>query len=288
MTATPLVGLSLMPEPTFATATLPLFGDGLVDAVEWSFDMGWGPQSLPDWLTGLIDDYADAGLLDGHGVSFSLLSRHPRQDAWLDHLRAELARRPYRRVSEHLGFMAAGPIRRSTPLPMPRHPGVVRHAQVQAARIAEVVTAPVGLENLATSLALSDATEQGLLCQDVLVATDGWMILDLHNLWCQAVTFGLDVLDLLGTYPLTRVREVHLSGGSWWTAPGREDPVRRDTHDGPVPPEVLALLPLALERCPAVDRVILERVGSSLGDGADDAEFQESFRELRRLCGRPM
>ena len=283
----PRVGLSLMPESAFAAATVPLFADGLVDVVEWSFDLGWGPRGVPDWLTGLLDDYAAVGALDGHGVSFSLLSDHPRQDAWLDRLDDELARRPYRRVSEHLGFMAAGPIRRSTPLPMPRHPDVVRHAQRQAERLGDHIGVPVGLENLATSLSLTDATEQGLLCEDILATTDGWMVFDLHNLWCQAANFSLDLPELLQTYPLDRVRELHVSGGSWWSPPGTDRQVRRDTHDGPVPGEVLELLPLALAACPLVDTVIVERIGWSLGDDEADRDFQDSFRTIRSLCGRP-
>lgn len=282
--AAPRVGLSLMPEPAFAAATLPLFTDGLVDAVEWSFDLGWGPRGVPDWLEAVLDDYADAGALDGHGVSYSLLSQHPRQDAWLAGLRRELRRRPYRRVSEHVGFMAAGSIRRSTPLPMPHHPDVLRHGREQVERLTDVVGSPVGLENLATALSPADATGQGALCGELVAPSDGWLVLDLHNLWCQAVNFSLDVADLLGSYPVDRVREVHVSGGSWWTPPESSRRVRRDTHDGPVPDEVADLLPLALERFPLVDRVVVERVGWSLGDEEADKGFRADFRAVRELC----
>ena len=273
-----------MPEPAFAAATLPLFADGLVDGVEWSFDLGWGRRGVPEWLDAVLDDYADAGALDGHGVSFSLLSQHPRQDAWLTGLRRELRRRPYRRVSEHVGFMSAGEIRRSTPLPMPPHPDVLRHGREQVERLTEVVGCPIGLENLATALSPADAAGQGALCGDLVAPSGGWLVLDLHNLWCQAVNFSLDVVELLQTYPVERVREVHVSGGSWWTPPESGRRVRRDTHDGPVPDEVAGLLPLALARFPRVDRVVVERVGWSLGDVAADEGFRADFRAVRELC----
>lgn len=273
-----------MPESSFAAATVPLFADGLVDVVEWSFDMGWGPTPLPPWLESMLDDYAADGRLDGHGVSYSLFSQHPRQQRWLELLDRELGRRPYRRVSEHLGFMASGPFDRGTPLPMPRHPDVVRVAQRQALMLSDHVGSPIGLENLATSLAIADATEQGGLADEILGAVDGWLILDLHNLWCQAVNFDLDPMDLLDTFPATRVRELHVSGGSWWSPPRSNRRVRRDTHDGPVPPEVLELLTLALDRCPLIDTVILERIGWSFGPDVDD-EFRDSFRTIRSLCG---
>jgi uncharacterized protein len=274
-----------MPEPAFAAATLPLFADGIVDHVEWSVDVGWGPSGVPDWLAGVLDDYAEQGLLDAHGVSFSLLSRHPRQEAWLQQLEVELARRPYRRVSEHLGFMAAGPVLRSSPLPMPHHPDVVARGVEQAARIAEVAGGPIGLENLATSLSVRDALDQGALLADVLAPGDGWMVLDLHNLHCQAATFGLDAVALLDGYPLERVREVHVSGGSWWSPEGSQRQVRRDTHDGPVPDEVLDLLTVVLARCPELDGVVVERIGQSLG--RDNEAFRKDYLRVRELCGRP-
>lgn len=37
------VGLSLMIEEPFRRAVLPLFEDGLVDALEHGFEIGWGP-----------------------------------------------------------------------------------------------------------------------------------------------------------------------------------------------------------------------------------------------------
>jgi uncharacterized protein (UPF0276 family) len=280
------VGLSLMPEPAFATATLPLFADGLVDCVEWSVDMGWGPQGTPEWLDGLLDDYAEAGALDAHGVSFSLLSHHPRQEAWLERLKDELGRRPYRRVSEHLGWMAAGPVRRSSPLPLPPTPSVVALGTRQAERVAEVVGAPLGLENLATALSAEDRQSQ--LCRELLDATDGWLVLDLHNLWCQAVNLGLDATALLLDYPLERVREVHVSGGSWWMHDESGRTIRRDTHDGPVPQPVLDLLPLALERCVGLDTVIVEQLGTCLGDPLVDQQLRDDVLKVRELCGRPL
>jgi uncharacterized protein (UPF0276 family) len=279
------VGLSLMPEPEFAAATLPLFADDLVDTVEWSFDMGWGPSGVPIWLDDLLDDFAADGALDGHGVSFSLLSHHPRQDAWLARLGAELARRPYRRVSEHLGFMAAGPFDRGSPLPMPHHPDVVAHARRQADRLAERVGAPVGIENLATALSRSDVTGQGALCAAIAGPVGGWLVLDLHNLWCQAVNAGLDAVTLLEGYPSALVRELHLSGGSWWSGPDDGRVLRRDTHDGAVPEPVLGLLTTALAHFPAVDTVVLERIGSAFGDPTDDEGFRRDFVEIRARCG---
>lgn len=289
--ATPIVaerrvGLAAMETASFAGAAAALFDEGIVEQVEWSFDTMWGRPDVPPWLTALLDEFAAAGRLDGHGVSFSVLSVHPRQDAWLDQLDAELAARPYRRVSEHVGVHAAGRHRHGSPMPLPHVPAVVEVGRDRLGRLGDVVGAPVGLENLATSLTRADGLDHGRLLDDLLDPTDGWQVLDLHNLWCQAVNLGIDPVDLLASHRPTRVRELHVSGGSWWTAPsGRR--LRRDTHDGSVPDEVLALLDAALRRFDRVDTVVVERIGRAFSDhpdAEDNRAFRADYREVHRRC----
>src|SRR5688572_23450457 len=116
----PWLGLSLMPEEAFRLAAVPLFAAGDVDALEWSFDLGFAAP-LPAWVDGLLDHYASAGRLFGHGVHSSLLSAawEERQERWLSALQAELSARRYQHVSEHYGFMTAAPFTRGAPLPVP-------------------------------------------------------------------------------------------------------------------------------------------------------------------------
>jgi uncharacterized protein (UPF0276 family) len=83
--------------------------------------------------------------------------------------------------------------------------------------------------------------------------------------YCQLENFGIDAATLLALYPLKKVREIHISGGSW--EPVASDPdrlIRRDTHDDAVPAEVFALLDMAIDRCPACKYVVLEQIGSGL------------------------
>jgi hypothetical protein len=81
------------------------------------------------------------------------------------------------------------------------------------------------------------------------------------------------------------VQEIHISGGSW-SQPSREyssDRIRRDTHDDFVPDDVFALLPLSLKKCPNVEAVILERLGGTMTQEAEQIRFREDFRTLGRL-----
>lgn len=101
----PKVGLSVLPDDDLRMAQLPLFTDGLVEAVEWTLDAEFD-ETPPTWIERLLDYYASAGVLYGHGVQFSPLSAifEPRQAEWLRQSARALRRRRYRHVSEHFGF----------------------------------------------------------------------------------------------------------------------------------------------------------------------------------------
>jgi uncharacterized protein (UPF0276 family) len=278
------VGLSLMLEEPFRRAVLPLFEDGIVDALEHSFEIGWGRHPLPGWAEALLDHYADAGRLWGHGVTMSPFSvQAPRQAAWLERVAQACRRRPYVGVSEHFGFMVAGSLDGGAPLPVPPGPASVGVGVAALVGLRAAVEVPVGLENLALALGPADVHAQGPLLAEVLDAVDGYLVLDLHNLHCQAVNYGLHPLELLPTYPLARTRCIHVSGGSWSEpdAGGRVRRFRRDTHDDDVPAAVHELLCGALPRCPALELVVLERLGDTLRGPEAAARLRDDFARVR-------
>jgi uncharacterized protein (UPF0276 family) len=286
-----MLALAWMKEPAFLRAATPILADGLVDAIEWSFDTAWreGESPVRDALLG---HFASAGRLLGHGVSYSLLTAAPEDDGrkqrWLDRWKSEQTRRDYAHLSEHLSFMTAPGFRRGPDMPLPLRPETVTLGRRHLGRLVDASNCPVGLENLAFAFSRRDALDQGELLERILAPSDGFVVLDLHNLWCQAVNLDLDPIALLETYPLARVRELHVSGGSWAeTTFGR---VRRDTHDSVIPNEVMALLGEALRHCPAVGFVVVERLGDSFDAPEAAAELRadvEAVRSVLRAPGLP-
>src|ERR1043166_7464755 len=250
----PQVGLSLMPEDDFLRAAQPLFVDGVVEVLEWSFDIGWPPAVVLGWAEDLLTAYSDAGALYGHGVSFSPLSAgvDDFQRSWLTRLRQELATRRYRHISEHFGFSSTRNFHQSAPLPVPLTPATLKVGHDRLRELAAVAGVPIGLENLAFAFSIRDVEDQGRFLEELLTPVDGFIVLDLHNLYCQAMNFGKPLDALLAGYPLERVRELHVAGGSWSRLDGSPSQIRRDTHDQPVPEELFDWLPRVLERCPNV------------------------------------
>lgn len=283
--ALPLVGLSLLPEEDYLKASYSLFDAGEVEVIEWSFDIGWSTCPTPDWANQLIDSYSRAGRLLGHGVSFSPLSVQwtERHIQWLKLLREELTNRKYLHISEHFGFMSAGSFHQGPPLPVPLTEDSLRIGRDRLQRLADVAKVPVGLENLAFAFGLRDVCDQGRFLNDLLSPVDGFLLLDIHNLYCQIHNFSKSALDILKDYPLDRVRELHISGGSWsGLKDNKGKRLRRDTHDGAVPSEVFQLIPLVLDLCPGVEAIILERLDCSLNQESKAKAFREDFYRLRK------
>jgi hypothetical protein len=116
---------------------------------------------------------------------------------------------------------------------------------------------------------------------------NGFIILDLHNLYCQLRNFDLSFEQLIRLYPLDKVREIHVSGGSWedsLVAPGRM--VRRDTHDDTVPSDVFHLLELAIPRCPHLKYVVLEQLGNALTTEESRSAYYRDFLRLELIVSR--
>ncbi|MBP9092304.1 DUF692 family protein [bacterium] len=288
-----------MLQEDFLAATLPLFSNDEVEILEWSPDIGWAAPTMPEWANELLDFYSSANSLYGHGVNYSPMSAEwtAVDSEWIENLKRELEARKFVHFSEHFGFSRIGHLQQGAPLPVPFTTEAIRAGQFKLEKLAHTTGGRIGLENLALAFSKRDAMQQGRFLEDLLRPFDGFVLLDLHNLYCQMENFSLSAEELLGTYPLERVREIHISGGSWsesqaaqtkrkskpTLAPASVTRIRRDTHDNEVPDEVLALLPLVLANCPNVEAVILERIGGTMPTAEQQARFRDDYRAIAKL-----
>jgi len=134
------------------------------------------------------------------------------------------------------------------PLPLPPTEEAARLVAVRAAAIRDRYGVPFLLENTAYYLPDLPADpeigdEFGLM--DRIEALSGCRrLLDLHNLYCNALNFGFAPKSALTRIPLDRVLEIHIAGGSWCEG------FYMDGHNGRVPGPVWELLELALSRAP--------------------------------------
>lgn len=283
----PLVGLSLMHEPEFLQAALPLFQNSEVDCVEWSFDTIRNENFKPAWLHELLKAYSENGRLIGHGVKFSIFDAlwTKRQDKWLNDLKKEVKKYHYVHITEHFGFMSNNDFHKGTPLPVPLGKNTLQIGRDRLKQIQNAAQLPVGIENLPFSFSKEDVKSQGEFLKKLIASVNGFIILDLHNVFCQAKNFKVDIHELIALYPLDRVKEIHISGGSWQNSVYTKNikKVRRDTHDERVPSELFPVLEATLKKCPHLEYVIFERLGHTLGDRKEQAQFRKDFLKIKKI-----
>lgn len=285
MKSQPLLGVSMMAETDFVSAILPLLESNEMDVVEWSFDTFYHIRE-PQWLSDLLDFYSDNKRLLGHGVYYSLFDAKwtERQDVWLQKLKIEAEKRSYTHITEHFGFMNTENFHQGVPLPVPLHPEILKLGKDRLLRIQDVVEVPIGIENLAFSFSPDDVREQGEFLYRLIEDTDGFLILDLHNVYCQASNFNMEIMELVDLYPLEKVKEIHLSGGSWENSIYTKNKwIRRDTHDDAIPQELFDVLPDVISRCSHLKYIIIERLGHTIKTEPDKLSFLSDFKKVRKI-----
>lgn len=267
-------------------ATLPLFSSEKIDAIEWSFDTLRDVRNIPEWFVELLKTYGDSGRLIGHGIYFSIFSGKwsTEQADWLKHLEKVSSNFKFDHITEHFGFMSGADFHKGAPISVPYNASTLALGIDRLKRIQQACQCPVGLENLAFSYSLDEVKKHGEFLAELIEPVNGFIILDLHNLYCQLQNFSLDFETLIRAYPLDRVREIHISGGSWELSdvtPQRT--IRRDTHDDAVPVEVFELLKKSLPLCPNIKFVVMEQLGTALHEPQSQQQFQHDFETMQRI-----
>jgi uncharacterized protein (UPF0276 family) len=267
-------------------ASLPLLEESRIEAIEWSFDSLFKVKEIPPWFLELLTVYGNEKRLIGHGVFFSLFSGKwtKEQQKWLQHLRRTCAIFHFDHITEHFGFMTGKDFHQGAPLSIPYSKVTLEIGRDRLKRMYAACECPVGLENLAFSYSLEEVKRHGTFLEELLEPVNGFIILDLHNLYCHLHNFDISFEELIVLYPLDRVREIHISGGSWdgsLIEPGRR--VRRDTHDDTVPEEVFRILELAIDRCPNLKYVVLEQLGNALETYESKKGFYDDFKKMQGI-----
>lgn len=268
------------------SAALPLLESEKVAALEWSFDALFKHSQIPDWFCELLAIYSSHNRLVGHGVFFSLFSGKwlPEQTEWLTQLKKISTEFSFDHITEHFGFMTGKDFHKGAPIGIPYTPTTLSLGIDRLKRIQDACQCPVGLENLAFAYTLDEVKIHGHFLEKLINPVNGFIILDLHNIYCQLCNFDISFEELIGFYPLDKVREIHISGGSWAeTSSKPQQKIRRDTHDEAVPNEVFGLLKQTLGKCKNLKYVVLEQIGAGLKSLESQELFRQDFEQLYQI-----
>jgi uncharacterized protein (UPF0276 family) len=217
-----------------------------------------------------------------HGVTLGLASSEPVAGWRLDRLARLVGRVQPEAWSEHLAFVRAGGIEIGHLAAPPRCAATVEGALANVSRAARTVGALPLLENIATLVDPPGSTlDEPAWVRQILCGAQARGLLDLHNLYANAVNFRRDPLDLLRAMPLERVAVVHIAGGCWFEQPGA---ARRllDDHLHDVPKAIFGLLEALAAAVAQPLTVVLERDGRYPAFGVLMAQLQQAREALAR------
>jgi uncharacterized protein (UPF0276 family) len=240
--AKPLVGLLYNP-------AIPLVLDAIgarVDYVEvipdrlW-YDFGAGARERFSHSTAAIDElqrYASDRAVIGHGIGLSLPSAMPIDEALLDQVVASHRSLSYRWYSEHLSMFLVP--NRSVPnaqaglgLPVALDEETLALVAGKVRQLGDALGTRLLLENPTVFSAVPEPEMSEPEFFNRLHADTGCgMLLDLHNLYANAINLGISAEAYLAELNPEIVVEFHLAGGDVLKG------FHTDSHSRPTPPTV--------------------------------------------------
>lgn len=191
-----------------------------------------------------------------HGVSMSIGSVDPLDTAYLAGLKALADVVQPKLISDHLCGTGAHGHNMHDLLPLPLTEATVDHVAGRVRHVQDYLGRQILLENTSTYVTFADdeMTEWAFL-SEICQRADCGILLDVNNIFVSAFNHGFSASDYLAGLPVNRVQQIHLAGHEH-----NGDHII-DTHDQPVPLDVLALYEAALDHVGPVPTMI-ERDGN--------------------------
>jgi len=148
-----------------------------------------------------------------HGVGLSLGSTDPLDSTHLAQLKALTTRYQPVLVSDHLCWTSAGGLHTHDLLPLPLTADVVLHVAGRIRQVQDVLERRLLVENVTgyVEFAASDMTEWDFV-RAVIEEADCDLLLDVNNVYVNAINLGFDPLTYIEAMPAARVQEIHLAG----------------------------------------------------------------------------
>ncbi|MBC9933652.1 DUF692 domain-containing protein [Chitinophaga qingshengii] len=260
----PQLGVGLLYNPS-----LELYLDShpaCCDYVEIIPDMFWSDlgnghherfEEIDSWMA-VLHKIAAHYPLTAHNISYSLGSAGSFD---MDYLRKmEEWHRRYSFVwhSDHLSFVKVHDNEQQEhnagmAVPVPYDYEVLDMIGNRINTICSNIRAPFLVENNVYFIDLPDQelTETGFL-NELSKDTSCGLLLDIHNVYCNAVNHGFDARDFITALDLEKVIEIHIAGGNEMAG------MYTDSHAGPCPEAVWELLVYTLPLVPNLCGITFE------------------------------
>lgn len=251
----------------------PFFGSpGAVDYLAVTPDMFWKDHGvdldergqrftdIPSWVA-VLDR---SGLpMVSHHIGLSIASAIPTDEAYVAQMAKWAERWHSHWISEHLAFVSIaeghGPSVAGLALVAPFDRDLLELAVGRARHVIERTSKPFLLENSPYFVTFEDSDMSEADWLNSFCAQSGaGLLLDLHNLYCNAVNHGFSGHGFLDELDLENVIEVHIANGN------EIGGMYADSHSGAPPEPVWELLDDLVGRAPNLRGITFEMHDSYL------------------------
>jgi len=187
-----------------------------------------------------------------HGLSLSLGSPAPLDEAFLHQVKEFLDIHDIRFYTEHLSYCGDdGHLYDLMPIPFTEE--AVKYVADRIKRTQEILERPIAVENVSYYAAPGQEMEEIDFVRAVLEEADCGLLLDVNNIYVNSINHGYDAEAFLTAMPADRVVYFHMAGHYV-----EAEDLRVDTHGADVCDPVWQLLDKAYQHCGVVP-TLLER-----------------------------
>jgi uncharacterized protein (UPF0276 family) len=243
---------------------VPFLGHG-VGLRPKHFPQLWDGTARVDWFEAISENYMVAGgrplaaleraralaPIALHGVSLSIGSTDPLDEAYLRALQTVVERFEPAWISDHLCWSGVGGHYAHDLLPLPYTEEALAHVVGRVAVVQERLGRQILLENVSSYLTFTHSTlAEWEFLGAVAARADCGLLLDVNNVYVSAMNHGFDPAAYLDGLPCDRIGQIHLAGHTDLGA------YLFDTHDGPVIDPVWNLYRRAVRRFGRVSTLV--------------------------------
>jgi uncharacterized protein (UPF0276 family) len=174
--------------------------------------------------------------LSCHGLSLSLGGVAPLDEDFLARVRRFLDQHRVSLYSEHLSYCTDdGHLYDLMPIPFTEE--AVHHVASRIRRVQDVLGRRIAVENVSYYAAPYQAMDEVDFVNAVLAEADCDLLLDVNNVYVNAINHGYDAHEFLARMPSARIASYHIAGHY-----DEADDLKVDTHGAPVKEAVWSLL----------------------------------------------
>ena len=201
----------------------------------------------------LFRQCAERWPLVSHSVSLSIGGPDPLDGALLTAIEALRQQVGFAWWSDHLCYSTVNGAHLHDLFPLPATEEAVEHVARRVREAQARVDAPFLLENVSFYSHMPGGTlEDSDFVRQVVERAGCGLLLDVNNVYVNALNHGFDARAYIDRMPLASVRELHLAGHT------PMDGVIIDTHIGPIPDGVWDLYRYTLQRAGRLIPTLIE------------------------------